>query len=82
MDYTLIVKLTNSCNLNCSYCYYRRNMNPNLHKVISSDHLDLMIRNLLNNNERYAHFIWHGGEPLLAGIDTFRFIVEKQKEYN
>lgn len=82
MDYTLIVKLTNSCNLNCSYCYYRRNMNPNLHKVISRNNLDLMIRNLLSNNERYAHFIWHGGEPLLAGIDTFRFIVEKQKEYN
>ena len=82
MDYTLIVKLTNACNLNCSYCYHRRDSNRNMRHSLSLSDLDTMIRNLLQHNEREAEFIWHGGEPLLTGLDTFAFIVERQKLHN
>lgn len=82
MDYTLIVKLTNDCNLNCSYCYHRRDSNRDIHNSLSFSDLDIMIRSLLQHNEHEAEFIWHGGEPLLTGIDTFEFVVECQKRHN
>ena len=82
MDYTLIVKLTNNCNLNCSYCYHRRDESRNISLSLSRDNLELMIAQFMRHNEKKAQFIWHGGEPLLVGIDTFRFIVRKQREYN
>ena len=82
MDYTLIIKLTNNCNLNCSYCYHRQDKSRNMQLSLTLEQIDLMIRQLMRHNERRAQFIWHGGEPLLAGIDTFRFIADKQKEYN
>ena len=28
-----------------------------------------------------VHFVWHGGEPTLAGIDFYRRVVELQGEY-
>lgn len=82
MDYSLIIKLTNNCNLNCSYCYHRRDSNRNMGLSLTRSQLETLIRGLLENNEHCAEFIWHGGEPLLAGLDTFGFIVEKQNEYN
>lgn len=82
LDYTLIVKLTNGCNLNCSYCYHRRDSNRDMRHSLSFSDLETMIQNLLQHNEHEAEFIWHGGEPLLTGIDTFKFIVERQKRHN
>lgn len=82
MDYSLIIKLTNNCNLNCSYCYHRHDLNRNMGLSLAKEQIDTMIRQLFAHNEKYAEFIWHGGEPLLAGIDIFRFIVEKQQTYN
>lgn len=82
MDYSLIIKLTNNCNLNCSYCYHRRDLSRNLSLSLSHDQIEMMIKKILEHNENHAEFIWHGGEPLLAGIDTFRFIVDKQTEHN
>lgn len=82
MDYSLIVKITNDCNLNCSYCYHRRDANRNISSTMTRDVISTMIRGLLEHNEEHAEFIWHGGEPLLVGLDTFRYIIEKQKQYN
>lgn len=82
MDYALIVKLTNNCNLNCSYCYHRRDLSRDMQSSLRREEIEKMIARLLEHNERHAEFIWHGGEPLLAGLDTFRFIVEKQAQYN
>ena len=82
LDYSLIIKLTNGCNLNCSYCYHRRDKSRDFSCTMSHGTLETVIRKLLEHNLEFAEFIWHGGEPLLAGIDTFRFIVQKQKELN
>lgn len=67
-----------SCNLNCSYCYthHRNGYNgklaiPELCKLIGT------ISTL--NGLKYVNFTWHGGEPLLMGIDYFRKIIEYQK---
>ena len=82
MNYSLIIKATNNCNLNCSYCYHRRDYNRDFGCNMSHDTIALMIKNVLRYNEDYAEFIWHGGEPLMIGLETFKFIVEKEHEYN
>lgn len=82
MDYSLIIKITNRCNLNCSYCYHRHDLSRNFECSMSRDLIAQMIEGILQHNEHHAEFIWHGGEPLLMGLDTYRFIIEKQKEYN
>ncbi len=82
MDYTIIIKITNSCNLNCKYCYHRSDLTRDFSQVMSKETIEWTIRQLLENNDQYAEFIWHGGEPMLVGIDTFEYIVDMQKKWN
>lgn len=82
MDYTLIIKITNNCNLNCAYCYHRRDISRHQYETMSYDMIECLIKEVLYHNNERATFIWHGGEPLLVGKDVFRFIVAKQKEHN
>jgi uncharacterized protein len=39
-----------------------------------------VIENSIINNLTHASFVWHGGEPLLVGIDYFKEIVNYQNE--
>lgn len=73
---TIIVKVTDSCNLKCAYCYAANGKDG----VMSYDTLKNTITRaaLLN---RQCHFIWHGGEPLLAGIDFFEKVVALESEF-
>lgn len=82
MDYSLIIKLTNNCNLNCTYCYHRHDISRDLEQSLSKEQLEIMTKNILEHNEKYAEFIWHGGEPLLSGKEVFKDIVEMQARYN
>jgi uncharacterized protein len=73
------------CNLNCSYCYYLEKQE--LHKRpgimrMSDEMLDLYTRqNIEASGGSDIMFTWHGGEPLLAGLDFFRKAVNIQKKY-
>lgn len=78
---TFISKVTNSCNLNCSYCYYKKSLSKNK-KIMSDNVLEEVIAKTLENNDKAANFVWHGGEPLLCGLDFFKKIVELQKKHN
>lgn len=83
-DYYLIVKLTNKCNMKCPYCYhmnYTENTFRN-NDTMSKNIVEIVIKKLLSNNYHSAHFTWHGGEPLLLGLDMFEFIVACQKRNN
>lgn len=75
---TPIVKPVNGlCNLSCSYCYtsglkecaVKNRMRPEILKVM----IDFFCR-----DQDDIEFIWHGGEPLLAGLDFYRRAVEFQ----
>jgi uncharacterized protein len=79
---TVIVKVTSGCNLECSYCYYhpsRGNKAPFV--VMSKDLLNHLIEQVLVTIPGNIGFIWHGGEPLLAGRDFFEAILTQQERF-
>lgn len=73
------------CNLKCSYCYYLDKADLyscQSGSVMSRELLDKIIKEYIeiNDNEQVV-FDWHGGEPLLLGLDYFKNIVELQNKY-
>jgi len=78
---TPIVKPVNgSCNLSCSYCYasgLRKQTRKNrMHPETLKATIDFFCR-----DQGDIEFIWHGGEPLLAGIDFYRKAVGYQQTW-
>lgn len=72
------------CNLNCSYCYYLEKSELFQDGVsVMNDHLlELCIRQQIDaTTEQVITFSWHGGEPLLAGLDFYRKAAAFQKKY-
>jgi len=73
--FTLILEPAKGCNLSCRYCYS---------DVTGADVMSLQtLKTALEKTARYAqrrgfgeiHLLWHGGEPLLAGLEFFRAAV-------
>ena len=64
------------CNLECKYCYYpeKENLYPEKkHFLMSDEILEKYINQHIDaSTEDIIHFSWHGGEPLLAGIDFYK----------
>jgi uncharacterized protein len=76
---TPIIEPVTACNLNCSYCFIgnkkkEKMSDATLEKIISS-----VIE--YNGIEKVTKFIWHGGEPLIAGLSFFKKAVEIQNIY-
>jgi len=82
---TVMIKPVGSrCNLNCHYCYYLGKQQPGGQPAgkMSKRTLEKMIRQVLVNSPYPVnHFIWHGGEPALAGMDFFKEVLALQKKY-
>jgi len=66
---TAIVKPTHDCNLACRYCYLEPNAEQGRmsYKTLAS----LMEQVAKYSKDKSSHFIWHGGEPLLMGLDFY-----------
>jgi len=78
---TVIVQTTSDCNLNCGYCYVRASRltyHRNVNKVFLRN-IERVIHNCVFGYDR-VKFDWHGGEPLLRGIDFYKDIVKTQKK--
>lgn len=73
------------CNLHCQYCYYleKKELYENSHLFrMSGDLLEEYVRQQIEaTTGETLFFSWHGGEPLLAGIDFYRQAVALQKRY-
>jgi len=72
---TVIVKPTLACNANCKYCYFK--------DIRTLEKMDITIFKIILNklkNYEYVKFIFHGGEPLLMGIDWYKEVIKLQKE--
>lgn len=78
---TAIIKVVGDfCNLKCAYCFYNQRDQLVRH-VMDRDLLEKFIREYLELFSENPTFIWHGGEPLLAGIDFFADAVRFQGRY-
>ena len=76
---TPIIKVVgNYCTNRCGYCFYH-NLNQTSHKRMNLELLKSFIRQHIELTHGGLSFIWHGGEPLLAGIDFFREVIRLQK---
>ncbi len=84
MALVAITKPTHDCNLACRYCYVDENAESG---TMDSRTLETSISKIVefNGKDANSHFLWHGGEPLLLGVDFFKEVVDIQKrfpEYN
>jgi uncharacterized protein len=85
-EFQIFIKPVGSaCNLNCRYCYYlsKRDLYPGTsHFLMPDDVLREYIRQHIDASaEDIISFSWHGGEPLLAGIDFYRKALEFQSAF-
>ena len=79
----MIKPVCSTCNLDCSYCYYKLKSRE-LYQTdkalkMSDDLLENITAQYLRAMPVRCAFNWQGGEPLLAGIDFFRKAVGLQK---
>lgn len=78
---SLVFKLVDYCNQGCAYCY-RENDKERPARIMSDELIETTIIKYIDflkskgNARGVAYLIWHGGEPLLAGISKFRKIME------
>jgi uncharacterized protein len=81
---SLVVKVASRCNLNCTYCYMY-NMGDSTYKnqpkVMPDAVVDAMLEKTLLHCIRHGirefAFVFHGGEPLLAGFEFYEKFVSK-----
>lgn len=74
---SVILRTTEGCNLSCKYCYVRPST---VNEVLSLALFEKLIEELVELNYCHITLYWHGGEPLLAGLDYFRNAVEIERK--
>jgi uncharacterized protein len=77
-----IIKITTNCTLECKYCSYMPFVKENSKSIMSFRTLEAIISQILDLPVHRITFIWHGGEPLIAGIGFFEKIVDLINENN
>jgi uncharacterized protein len=82
---SMVKPIGSSCNLDCAYCYYldkAPTIYDNRQPVMSLRLLEEYIRQYIEANQvPEVTFVWHGGEPMLAGLDYYKKAVEFQRKY-
>ena len=80
---TPIIKLTDACNFSCDFCYYSQKALKLKNKILPLELLKKIIEEVvdinLRKNKKLCHLIFHGGEPLLAGVPYFEKIIMIEK---
>ncbi len=75
-----------SCNLKCEYCYYleksgEKGLYPHTGQM-DDKLLERYVREYIQSQTTpEVLFIWHGGEPMLRGLDFYRRALEYQRIY-
>lgn len=73
--FTVLIEPTSACNLGCYYCYKGTDKHPVRMTVAMATGI---IDSVLAENARRGAptlFVWHGGEPTLAGARFFREVL-------
>ncbi len=73
------------CNMRCAYCYYLEKSEMSSSEKQTRMSFSLLERLIRQTEEDCpgdtVSFVWHGGEPTLAGLDFFRKAVELEKKH-
>lgn len=82
-DMTPIMKLADFCNYECSFCRYAKTSRAGtlMSMDVAKNTLQAVSHYNMTSGVNYAHIIFHGGEPLLWGIDNFRELCAFEKEF-
>ena len=81
---TMIKPVGSLCNLDCDYCYYlgKADLYGGYQPKMSDELLERYISQYIEAVQvPTVTFCWHGGEPLLAGIDFYEKAVALQNRY-
>jgi len=87
IPFTLMAKpIGSACNLNCTYCYYleKDKYYPNdpHHRIMTDRILEAFIaQTIYSSRDPAVLFAWHGGEPVMSGMDFFNKVIRLQKKY-
>ncbi len=85
LAFNIMIKPAGSlCNLDCNYCYYldKSEIYGGKEPRMSLDMLERVVRDYIQANEvPEVTFNWHGGEPLVLGLDFYRKALEFEREY-
>ena len=72
------------CNLGCAYCYYRdkADIYGGREPRMGEGMLETVIRAYIAANDvPEVTFNWHGGEPLVLGLDFYRKAMDLERKY-
>lgn len=81
---TMVKPIGSACNLDCHYCYYldKAEIYQKHEPRMSFEMLEEYTRQYIAANDvPLVTFCWHGGEPLMTGLDYYRKAVEFQQKY-
>ena len=76
---TIIIKPTFNCNFRCSYCYLTNGIKSDstiMKYEVAESLISQAIQLSRNSTRRTLTLIWHGGEPLLWGVENYRRIFD------
>ena len=73
----VIVKPTDACNLRCKYCYNSSSHYSN--EILSLERFAKLLK-LLSASCDCISLIWHGGEPMMCGLEYFQKVMELEEE--
>jgi len=72
------------CNLDCHYCYYldKAEIYGGKEPRITEEMLETVVREYIAANDvPEVTFNWHGGEPLVLGLDFYKKAMELERKY-
>ena len=86
IPFSVMVKPVGSaCNMRCTYCYYLRkdaiSTHPERHRMPEELLETFISQYIAASPGPVVSFVWHGGEPTLAGLDFYRRALELEKKY-
>lgn len=69
-QWSLLVKPTHACNLNCQYCFDKPKREAYGNLKMTHETVDRILE-LCSGYAKKVHLIWHGGEPTLMGVKWY-----------
>lgn len=79
MQTVMIEPVGSACNLRCSYCYHEP-VRTSI-AVMPKEILERIVPDRVASSDEIK-FLWHGGEPMLAGIEFLRKALDFQAKFN